>query len=196
MRFEFVKVGGTMQKFIIFLILAMFFVVSCGNSKKTENDADVLQDEDTTDFDGNEENEENEENEDEPDEDMTDIDENDEENEDEPDESLDTDEENPCDPNPCEGKEHTTGECIVDKWYDDDMGVVHYFRCVCDERYSSYYWNGWKCTNACEGNPCQYLEHAISDSCSLFDTPAAYECDCEEGYHWAYFDCEQDSEEN
>ena len=68
-----------MQKFIIFLILAMFFVVSCGNSKKTENDADVLQDEDTTDFDGNEENEENE---DEPDEDMTDVDENDEDNED------------------------------------------------------------------------------------------------------------------
>ena len=110
-------------------------------------------------------------------------------------ESADTDEENPCDPNPCEGKENTTGECIVDEWY-DNMGVVNYFSCVCDERYHSYYWNGWKCTNECEGDPCQYEEHAIADSCSLFDTPTAYECDCEEGYHWAYFDCEQDYEEN
>ena len=126
-----------------------------------------------------------------PDEDVLDVDENDEDNEDEPDESADTDEENPCDPNPCEGKENTTGECIVDEWY-DNMGVVNYFSCVCDERYSSYYWNGWKCTNECEGDPCQYEEHAIADSCSLADTPTAYECDCEEGYHWAYFDCEQD----
>ena len=140
MRFEFVTVGGTMQKFIIFLILAMVFVVSCGNS------------------------------------------------------SLDTDEENPCDPNPCEGKENTTGECIVEEWH-DNMGGKHYFKCVCDKRYS-YYWNGWKCTNECEGNPCQYEEHAIADSCYLADTPTAYGCDCEEGYHWAYFDCEQDSEEN
>ena len=50
--------------------------------------------------------------------------------------------------------------------------------------------------NPCEGNPCKYEEHAIDGSCSLFDTPTAYECDCEEGYHWAYFDCEKDSEEN
>ena len=177
-----------MKKILASILILMFFVISCSNSKKTENDADVLQDEDTTDFDGNEENEENE---DEPDEDMTDVDE---DNEDEPDEISDTDEENPCDPNPCEGKENTTGECIVDEWY-DNMGGKHYFKCVCDKRYS-YYWNGWKCTNECEGNPCQYEEHAIADSCYLADTPTAYGCDCEEGYHWAYFDCEQDSEEN
>ena len=134
------KMENNMKKLIFFLILAMFFVVSCGNS------------------------------------------------------SSDTDEENPCDPNPCEGKEHTTGECIVDEWH-DDMGGEHHLRCVCDKRYS-YYWNGWKCTNECEGNPCQYEEHAIADSCYLADTPTAYGCDCEEGYHWAYFDCEQDSEEN
>ena len=194
-----------MKKLIIFLILATFFIVSCGGSKKTENndtdilpdedvtdvdesDADILPDEDTTDVDESDADIL-------PDEDITDVDENDEDNEDEPDESADTDEENPCDPNPCEGKEHTTGECIVDEWY-DNMGVVNYFSCVCDERYSSYYWNGWKCTNECEGDPCQYQEHAIVGSCSLADTPTAYECDCEEGYHWAYFDCEQDFEEN
>ena len=192
-----------MKKLIIFLILAMFSAVSCGGSKKTENDTDIMPDEDEisdedavepdeTDEDGiNDEDEDA----DETDKDVTDIDETDEDNEDEPDESADTDEENPCDPNPCEGKENTTGECIVDEWY-DNMGVVNYFSCVCDERYSSYYWNGWKCTNECEGDPCQYEEHAIGGSCSLFDTPTAYECDCEEGYHWAYFDCEQDYEEN
>ena len=100
--------------------------------------------------------------------------------------------ENPCDPNPCEGKEHATGECIAEEWH-DNMGGYHSVTCVCETR--SYYWNGWKCTNECEGDPCQYEEHAIADSCSLFDTPTAYECDCEEGYHWAYFDCEQDSED-
>lgn len=159
-----------MKKLIILLILAMFFAVSCGDSKNTDNDADIL-----------------------PDEDAADADENDEDNDDEPDESSDTDEENPCDPNPCEGKENTTGECIVKEWH-DNMGGVNYFSCVCKTR--SYYWNGWKCTNECEGDPCQYEEHAIADTCSLADTPTAYECDCEEGYHWAYFDCEQDYEEN
>ena len=37
---------------------------------------------------------------------------------------------------------------------------------------------------------------SVSDSCRTLAfshvTPTAYECDCEEGYHWAYFDCEQD----
>ena len=139
-----------MKKSLFFLILVMFFIVSCGDSKKTENDADILPDDDST-------NEE----------------------------AAEPDEENPCDPNPCEGKEYATGECIADEW---DKSIT----CVCD---GNHYWNEWKCTNACEGNPCQYEEHAISDSCSLFDTPTAYECDCEEGYHWAYFDCEKENED-
>ena len=50
MRFEFVTVGGTMQKFIVFLIMATVFAVSCGGSKKTENnDTDLLTDEETGD---------------------------------------------------------------------------------------------------------------------------------------------------
>ena len=186
-----------MKKLIIFLLLTMFSIVSCGDSKKTENDSDLLPDEDEiNDEDTYEPDEELNDTDEEsgdseeydndtdilPDEDVPDVDENDEDNEEEPDESADTDEENPCDPNPCEGKEYTTGECIIDEW---DNSIT----CVCD---GNHYWNGWKCTNECEGDPCQYEEHAIADSCSLFDTPTAYECDCEEGYHWAYFDCEQD----
>ena len=198
-----------MKKILVPILILMFFVISCSGSKKTENDADILPDEDVNDTDeeaGDSEEYDNDTDEEAgdseeydndtdilPDEDIADVDENDEDNEDEPDESADTDEENPCNPNPCEGKENTTGECIVDEWH-DNMGGVNYFSCVCDERYHSYYWNGWKCTNECEGDPCQYEEHAIGGSCSLFDTPTAYECDCEEGYHWEYFDCEQDYE--
>ena len=33
-----------MKKLIIFLLLATFFTVSCGSSKKTENDADLFPD--------------------------------------------------------------------------------------------------------------------------------------------------------
>ena len=77
-----------MKKFIIFLILAMFFVISCHSSKKTENDADLLPDEDVTDADENEEDEEE-----------TDNDE---------DELEDTD---PCDPNPCENIANSDGTC-------------------------------------------------------------------------------------
>ena len=96
----------------------------------------------------------------------------------------------PCDPNPCEGEKHATGECIADEW--DDMWD-HSVTCVCE---SNYYWNDWKCTNECEGDPCKSTEHAVSGSCYLDDTPRAYGCDCEEGYHWAYFDCEKDPEED
>ena len=186
-----------MKKLLLFFITLIFLAVSCGGSKQNGNDADVLLDKDVNDTDEESGDSDEYDNDTDilPDEDATDADENDEDNEDEPDESADTDEENPCDPNPCEGKENTTGECIVEEWH-DNMGGVNYFSCVCDERYHSYYWNGWKCTNECEGDPCQYEEHAIADSCSLADTPTAYECDCEEGYHWAYFDCEQDYEEN
>ena len=115
-----------------------------------------------------------------------------------------------CYPLHCESIEHSTGECRNE------------YSCYCLE---GYFWDSEskKCVadeipdeisdadtdesadtdeenpcdpNPCEGDPCQYEKHAIADSCSLFDTPTAYECDCEEGYHWAYFDCEQDYEEN
>ena len=157
-----------MKKLLLLLTALIFLAVSCSGSKKAENDADI----DIL-----------------PDEDVTDIDENDEDSEDEPDESSDTDEENPCDPNPCEGLERTTGECIAS--YDSEYDYS-YYSCVCEDRYK-YYWDYFeaKCTNACEGNPCANKEHS-NGHCSLFDTPAAYECGCVEGYRWEYFDCVKD----
>ena len=165
-----------MKKIIIFLILAMVFAVSCGGSKKTENDTDILPDEDVI----------NNEEADLDDEVNVDEDKTDDE---EPDEDADYDEDNPCNPNPCEGLERTTGECIAS--YDSEYDYS-YYSCVCEDRYK-YYWDYFeaKCTNACEGNPCANKEHS-NGHCSLFDTPAAYECGCVEGYHWEYFDCVKD----
>ncbi len=165
-----------MKKIIIFLILAMVFAVSCSSSKKSENDADILPDEDgINDEDADLDDEVN------VDEDKTD--------DEEPDEDADYDEDNPCNPNPCEGLERTTGECIAS--YDSEYDYS-YYSCVCEDRYK-YYWDYFeaKCTNACEGNPCANKEHS-NGHCSLFDTPAAYECGCVEGYHWEYFDCVKD----
>jgi len=47
-----------MKKLIIFLILSAFLVVSCSSSKKSENDADILPDEDAADAGGNGKDEE------------------------------------------------------------------------------------------------------------------------------------------
>ena len=66
-----------MKKLVIFLILAMFFIVSCHSSKKAENDTDIVPDEDVI----------SDEETDEPDED-----ENDEDND-----GIETDDTNPCD---------------------------------------------------------------------------------------------------
>ncbi|MBP5406657.1 hypothetical protein J6Z19_05855, partial [bacterium] len=166
-----------MKKTTIFLILLAFLAVSCSSSKKTESDADILPDEDTatTDEDSDSDYEVN------VDEDGTDYE--------EPDEDTDYDKDNPCNPNPCEGLERTTGECIAS--YDSEYDYS-YYSCVCEDRYK-YYWDYFeaKCTNACEGNPCANKEHS-DGHCSLFDTPAAYECGCVEGYHWEYFDCVKD----
>ena len=38
-----------MKKFIVFILILMFFVISCSSSKKTENDTDLLPDEDVND---------------------------------------------------------------------------------------------------------------------------------------------------
>ncbi|MBP5202581.1 hypothetical protein J6253_07575, partial [bacterium] len=47
-----------MKRLIIFLILLAFSVVSCGSSKKAENDADILPDEDAADTDITDDDEE------------------------------------------------------------------------------------------------------------------------------------------
>lgn len=119
-----------MKKLIIFLILAMFFVISCGSSKKTENDTDILPDEDTTDADENQEDEEKE------------------------DEESSVPHEDPsaeepfCDPNPCENLPHSTGRCE----FDGDKSYV----CHCKD---GYFWEDYKCVSPCDPDPCLSLIH-------------------------------------
>ena len=79
-----------MKKLVIFLILAMFFVISCSGSKKAENDDDAVL----------------------PDEDITDIDENDEDAE-----SSGNDAD--VDENPCEKMANSTGEYFEYYDYDE-----------------------------------------------------------------------------
>ena len=38
-----------MKKFLTSIFILMFFIVSCGGSKKADNDADILTDEDAND---------------------------------------------------------------------------------------------------------------------------------------------------
>ena len=121
-----------MKKLIIFLLLAMFFVISCGSSKKTENnDTDILPDEDTTDADENQEDEEKE------------------------DEESSVPHENPsaeepfCDPNPCENLPHSTGRCE----FDGDKSYV----CHCKD---GYFWEDYKCVSPCDPDPCEKIELA------------------------------------
>ena len=77
-----------MKKSLFFLILVIFFAVSCGDSKKTENNADILPDEDVISDEDAKEDEE----------------------------ALDTDEDkieyiNSCDPNPCKSIANSDGTC-------------------------------------------------------------------------------------
>ncbi len=105
--FEFVTIGGAMKKFLlsIFLILA-FFVVSCGNSKKAENDTDILLDEDVVD--GDMTDKEAVKHDEEQDEDITEY-------------------KNPCEQNPCKNFEHSTGNCVP---VNETL-----YRCDCDKNY-------------------------------------------------------------
>ena len=118
-----------MKKLIIFLILAMFFVISCNSSKKAENDADILPDEDEI----------NDEESVEPDED---------ENDEEAGELNDTDKDaienmDPCDPNPCENFANTDGTCSV-----KEDGS---FECGCVE---GYFWGHSGCKKITFANIC------------------------------------------
>ena len=75
-----------MKKLLLLFITLIFVAVSCSSSKKAENDADILPDDEATD----------------------DEDNNDELNDTDEDETEDID---PCEPNPCEGIKNSTGEC-------------------------------------------------------------------------------------
>ena len=147
-----------MKKLIIFLILAMVFAVSCGGSKKSENDTDIMPDEDMTDIDENDDNEDEE------------AVKPDKEHDDETaDEDLieDTD---PCDPNPCVGMKNSTEECVAD---------ADQYSCDCVE---GYFWNGKSCVDPCEGISCNQFDHA-SGTCEPKDA-FSFVCDCDESYYW------------
>ena len=120
-----------MKKLIIFLLLTMFFIVSCGDSKKTENDSDLLPDEDTTDADENQEDEEEEDEE-------SSI----------PDKDIHA-EEPFCSPNPCKDMPHSTGRCE----FDGNKSYV----CHCEK---GYFWKDHKCASPCDTNPCDNIELA------------------------------------
>ena len=138
-----------MKRLIIFLILATFFAVSCSSSKKAENGADLLPDEDVI---SDEEAVEN-------DETVTPDKEQDDETTDE-DEIEDID---PCEQNPCENFANTDGTCTVKK---DGS-----FECGCIE---GYFWGYLGCrkitfANICTGQTkCYY-----GDS---YDTDAMQKC--------------------
>ena len=155
-----------MKKLIIFLIFAMFFIVSCGGSKKTENDADILQDEDPTDVDENEENEDEEAAEsDEDKETATHDDENDKELNDAI-EDIDS-----CDPNPCVGIENSTEECTA-------AGAAKY-SCGCIK---NYFWNNQECVDPCINVNCEQIEHTTG-TCKA-DGAFVFGCPCDEGFFW------------
>ncbi|MBQ3368774.1 DUF1566 domain-containing protein [bacterium] len=148
-----------MKKLLIFLLLATFFTVSCGSSKKTENnDTDILPDEDLI----------NDEEAVEPDEDTVDE----ELNDTDEDELEDID---PCDPNPCYGLENSTGECITD---------ADKYSCGCVD---NYFWDGVKCVNPCKGIDCTKFEHATG-LCKP-NNAFSFSCNCDKGYFfWRWED--------
>ncbi|MBP5405838.1 DUF1566 domain-containing protein [bacterium] len=143
-----------MKKLIILLILATVFTVSCGGSKKTENnDTDLMPDEDTTDADENQEYEEKEE----------------EEESSVPDKDIPI-EEAVCKPNPCKKMEHSNGKCE----FDGDRSYI----CHCEE---GYHWEDYKCVSPCDDNPCDNVKN--SDGCYTKNRET-FACRCKEGYAW------------
>ena len=150
-----------MKKLIIFLILTTLFIISCGSSKKAENDTDILPDEDSNNDEEAVENVEDE-------------------NDEEAGELNDTDEDelediDPCDPNPCAGLENSTEECIAD---------ADKYSCGCVD---NYFWDGVKCVNPCEGIDCTKFEHATG-LCKP-NNAFSFSCNCDKGYFfWRWED--------
>lgn len=143
-----------MKKSIIFLMLTIFLVVSCSSSKKAENDADILPDEDGINDDD------------------ADLDDEDETDYEEPDEDEDaTEDTDPCDPNPCFKIENSNGECTAKN--------TNKYSCGCVD---GYFWNGEKCINPCSGVSCSQFEHGTGE-CRT-DNAFTFRCDCDEGYYW------------
>ena len=121
-----------MKKLIILLIVATVFAVSCGGSKKTENDADILPDKDVT-----------------TDEEAVEPDEDDEEESSVPEDDLPL-EEAVCKPNPCKKLENSNGKCE----FDGDKSFI----CHCEE---GYFWENGACVSPCDPDPCRDVKHSV-----------------------------------
>lgn len=151
-----------MKKLLFFFIALILLAVSCGDSKKTENDTDILPDEDAVDEDPSEEEQDK-----------------DEEPEDESESSLPdkdlTPEDVVCNPNPCEEMPNSTGRCE----FDGDRSFV----CHCKK---GYFWEDYKCVSPCEPNPCANIEHATT--CSPI-AKGEFECDCDKDFFWDGVKC-------
>lgn len=179
------RIRFSMKKILLLLTVLIFLVISCGSSKKTENDTGILPDEDAVEEDDEEELED--ESGESPDKDLT------------PGNVV-------CDPNPCEKIPNSTGRCEFDGdnsfichceknyfWEDYKCispcatnpcaNVAHatgcraeekkVFECSCE---TNYFWDGERCVNPCEEDPCP--EHSV---CKPWR--AGYgECICDENY--------------
>ncbi|MBQ4439081.1 DUF1566 domain-containing protein [bacterium] len=76
---------------------------------------------------------------------------------------------NPCDENPCDGKEHTvSGSCSAIS--------METFTCKCN---SNSFWNGSECVNPCDPNPCN---HTGSTGVCTATSDTKFTCGCEDSY--------------
>jgi len=147
--------GGAMKKFIIFLILAIFFAVSCGGSKKTESGESSKDNksaigenssgEDRDEYDGYYDEED-----------------------------IDPDdlplEEAVCYNNPCKNMPNSTGKCE----FDGDNSYI----CHCEK---NFFWQDYKCVSPCDDNPCDAIKN--SDGCYAEDRKT-FGCNCITNYFW------------
>ena len=174
-----------MKKFLASILILMFFVISCGNSKKAENDDDaVLPDEDEI----NDDTQTN------PCEDIENSD------------GSVVDPiyigqvgiecgciegyfwayENcvsPCDPNPCENDKNSTGECAP-------LSVDSH-SCGCN---GGYLWDGKKCSSPCDPNPCENDKNSTGKCAPL--SVDSHICGCNGGYFWDGKKCSSPCEPN
>ena len=80
-------------------------------------------------------------------------------------------EETPCSFNPCDGKAHSTGKCIV---------VGAGYKCECEE---GYYWEQAECVaDPCAANPCSSVANS-NGNCMASGSPN-YSCGCKTHYTW------------
>ena len=185
-----------MKKLLLFLIALIFLAVSCSSSKKAENDADLMPDEDgINDEDAVDQDEYEEAVKPDKEQDDTDGEET---------ENIDS-----CDPNPCFKIENSNGECTAKNTNKYSCGCVdgHFWdgekcvnpcddkecqphshchaynhvdvKCLCDD---NFFERGDKCFSPCDPNPCKNDINS-TDECTA-STIDTYFCGCVENYFW------------